>query len=630
VKNTQKNMKTSPHIRGLDLYSKNGIFHLIYSLPGKKEYFFRLKESKNGSSFSDIKKHLQIHTSFLRHCEDSLHVDELATTKLAENRYFMTYTKKDHNLRTHLYGATSHKGMQWEKKSLITGANSFGMVVPEYLFEKHHILYFGHSSIKIATSANLDTWHIMPDAILKPRKNRFDYSALSVARVLNVGEHIALFYLAKNAHKKLCLGVVLLDKKAPGRIIWRSAHPLWQQPIDWITNKIKVLGIIQTQDAFVAYFEHGRGEVFSEKLSYDIEAKEISPKKRVTKVPLSKTIKKARETKPLTRSIKNPIIEPNRENAWEAMATFNPAALYLNDKVHLIYRAQGFDNISVFGYAGSSDGIHIDDRSEQPVYFMNQDFKKNKHPFPCISGGGWGGCEDPRLTQIEDKIYMIYISFNGYAPPGVALTSITTENFLNKVWEWDAPRLISRPGQIQKNWVIFPEKINGHYAVLHSISPKISIDYVASLDDESILIDSYHTKQHYTDKTQWDNIVRGVGATPLKTDHGWLVLYHAMDQRDPNRYKVGAMLLDHADPEKILARCIEPILEPDEHYENEGLKSGVVYVCGAVIKDETLFVYYGGADTTVAVATAPLKEFLDQLITSGKVTMTTMKKRTAQ
>lgn len=622
---TQKNMKTIPHIRGLDLYSKNGLFRLVYSFSGKKEYFFRVKESSNGSSFVDSPKHIKIDTSFLHHREDSLHIDEMATTRLAENRYFMTYTKRDHHLRTHLYGATSHKGIEWQKQSLITGANAFGMVVPGYLFEKHHILYFGDTSIKIATSANLDQWHIMPDAVLRPRKNRFDHSALRVARVLNVGENIALFYTAKNAQKKLCLGVVLLDKKAPGRIVWRSARPLWQQPIDWISNKIKVLGIIQTKNEFVAYFEHGRGEVFSEKLCYDVESDDKKPKKTVKKL-LTKTAKKSRKTKSLTRSVDNPILEPKQENAWEAMATFNPAALYLNDKVHLIYRAQGLDNISVFGYAGSRDGVHIDERSEDPVYFLNQDFKKNKHPFPCISGGGWGGCEDPRLTQIEDKIYMIYISFNGYAPPGVALTSITTENFLNKVWEWESPRLISRPGQIQKNWVIFPEKINGHYAVLHSISPQISIDYVASLDDESLLIDSYHTKQHYTDKSQWDNIVRGVGATPLKTDQGWLVLYHAMDQRDPNRYKVGAMLLDHADPEKILARCTEPILEPDEHYENEGLKAGVVYVCGAVIKDETLFVYYGGADTTVAVATAPLGEFLDQLTTTGKVTMTTLKK----
>ena len=196
---------------------------------------------------------------------------------------------------------------------------------------------------------------------------------------------------------------------------------------------------------------------------------------------------------------------------------------------------------------------------------------------------------------------------------------------MNKVWKWETPKLISRPGQIQKNWVIFPEKINGKFAVLHSITPKISIDLLESLNPDDVLIDSYHTHQHFMNKERWDNIVRGVGAPPLKTESGWLVLYHAMDFRDPNRYKVGAMLLDYENPEKILARCSEPILEPDEKYENEGFKAGVVYVCGAVIKDGTLFVYYGGADMFVAVASAPLKEFMEQLISSGKASLTTKK-----
>jgi predicted GH43/DUF377 family glycosyl hydrolase len=336
----------------------------------------------------------------------------------------------------------------------------------------------------------------------------------------------------------------------------------------------------------------------------------------------------------LIRFQKNPIIKPKEENSWEAAATFNPAALCLNDRIHLIYRAQGHNGISVFGYASSRDGIHIDERSKNPVYFPQKPFeisrgKETVHPYPCMSGGGWGGCEDPRLSRIDEKIYMVYVAFNGYQPPGVALTSIAKDNFLNKIWDWSEPKLISRPGQIQKNWVIFPEKIKDKYAVLHSISPKILINYVDSLDAEDILIDSYHVHQqhsdNYSDKDRWDNIVRGVGAPPLKTEYGWLVFYHAMDSRDPNRYKVGAMLLDHQNPEKVLARCNHPILEPEEKYENEGYKAGVVYVCGAVVKEETLLVYYGGADTFVAVASAPLKEFMEQLISSGKVSLTVKK-----
>ena len=87
-----------------------------------------------------------------------------------------------------------------------------------------------------------------------------------------------------------------------------------------------------------------------------------------------------------------------------------------------------------------------------------------------------------------------------------------------------------------------------------------------------------------------------------------------MDFRDPGKYKVGAMLLDLTDPTKILYRAKRPVLEPETHYENYGHKRGVVYVCGAVVKDDILFVYYGASDKTVAVAAVAFSEFLADLI----------------
>ena len=93
----------------------------------------------------------------------------------------------------------------------------------------------------------------------------------------------------------------------------------------------------------------------------------------------------------------------------------------------------------------------------------------------------------------------------------------------------------------------------------------------------------------------------------MKTRLGWLLFYHAMDMHDPNRYKLGAMILDAEDPTKILYRSKVPVLEPDAYYENQGFKSGVVYSCGAVVKDDELFVYYGGADSVVCVAVANLE-----------------------
>jgi len=111
----------------------------------------------------------------------------------------------------------------------------------------------------------------------------------------------------------------------------------------------------------------------------------------------------------------------------------------------------------------------------------------------------------------------------------------------------------------------------------------------------------------------WDSWVRGVGPPPIKTKYGWLLFYHAIDERDPGKYKVGAMLLDLSNPTKILRRLKEPILEPEESYENDGFKAGVVYASGTVIKDGKILIYYGGADSYVNVAYADFDKFLEEL-----------------
>ena len=177
--------------------------------------------------------------------------------------------------------------------------------------------------------------------------------------------------------------------------------------------------------------------------------------------------------------------------------------------------------------------------------------------------------------------------------------------------------LISPPGSINKNWVLFPEKINGKFAILHSISPHVQIDMVDRLED--LATGTRVIKSRFggdKPRKEWDTWVRGVGPPPLKTDKGWLVLYHAIDKKASRKYKIGALLLDLKNPTKIIARSPAPLLAPDTWYENEE-KPGIVYACGAVIDKGTLFVYYGGGDKYVCVAKTPLKKLLDWLVTSG-------------
>jgi predicted GH43/DUF377 family glycosyl hydrolase len=320
---------------------------------------------------------------------------------------------------------------------------------------------------------------------------------------------------------------------------------------------------------------------------------------------------------PLKKFHKNTTVKPHEKHNWDSQYPFHPAAVHADGRVHLVYRAIGNSGISVLGYASTEDGLQIDERLDEPIYIPRQPFEYNGTILPdpnCAgSGGGFGGCEDPRITEIDGRCYMTYTAFNGY--PRVAITSIATEEFLKKNRKWKPAVLISAPGEVHKNWVIFPEKIRGKYAVLHSISPEILIDYFDNLDfDGSSFIWSYHSSYPAVGrKAHTDCPERCVGPPPLKTKGGWLVIYHAIDDRDPGRYKMRAMVLDYKNPEHVLYRSAGPILEPDARYENEGFKSGVVYSCGAVIKDGTLFVYYGGADTVTCVATANLDKFLDAL-----------------
>ncbi len=606
------------NFRGVEVFYRNKEVSLIYCDPQKESDFLHIRKSKDGFSFSASREQFLL-KSALGLVERPNKIEGAAISELPNGKYFLTYTKKDLTV-SRLYGALSNNGLSWKKIGALSGINAFGALVPEYGFEQHSVLYISGRSIKVAVSADLKKWNVFPRAVLDPRKNYFDHGSLSVGRAFMTSEGIALFYLAKNIHKKLCLGAALFDKKSPGKILWRSNHPLWEQPGHWKTNRIQLIGIVSIRGKFVAYFQEEGGKIFADTLRYTASN---SPK-FLKKKPERKTKidKKGVDAPALKRSPSNPILEPRPDNHWEAMATFNPAALCIDDTIHLLYRAQGYDGLSVLGYASSDDGTTIHGREMYPAYAPSQAFekrpsKKRTHDFSYVSGGGWGGCEDPRLSKIDDTVYMTYVAFNGCQPPGVALTSIDLDDFINKRWNWNVPKLLSRPGVIQKNWVLFPEKINGKFAIMHSISPRILIDYFDDLDAADITIDSYHNG--HADAWRWDNIMRGVGAPPIRTDQGWLVFYHAMDRRDPDKYKVGAMLLDLKNPKKILYRSHRPILEPTEHYENGGYKSGVVYVCGAVIKDETLFVYYGGSDRCTAVASSPIETFIHQLISHQEI-----------
>ena len=289
----------------------------------------------------------------------------------------------------------------------------------------------------------------------------------------------------------------------------------------------------------------------------------------------------------LTRIFKNPALSPRQHLPWEKEGVLNPAAILLDGKIHLLYRAIGSDGVSRVGYASSSDGFHFDEVCTHPIFAFEkprllyagvQRFDPVMYP----SGGSFGGVEDPRVTMIDGIIYMTFNAFDGWDFMRIGLTMINEKDFLKKRWSaWSKPILLSPPGEIHKNWMIFPEKINGKFAIIHSISPNVEVEYRSSMT--AIGSREPFIKSPVGVRTAgskgWDGRIRGAGPPPLKTDKGWLVLYHANQSGEPHKYKLGALLLDLQDPTKVLAKSILPILEPDLWYENDA-KPGIVYACG--------------------------------------------------
>ncbi len=306
------------------------------------------------------------------------------------------------------------------------------------------------------------------------------------------------------------------------------------------------------------------------------------------------------------RAKENPIIIPNPEHLWEAQSTFNPAAILLEGKTHILYRAMSCDNTSSIGYASTENGFDILERLDKPIYIPREDFELKK-----INNAN-SGCEDPRLTQIGENIYMFYTAYDSIGPPRVAVSSINEKDFLLHKWNWSKPFLITPKGFDEKDTCLLPEKFPDGYFILHRVDNQICGDYLKSLDFE---IESVKKCIRILGPrtNAWDSLKVGITAPPIKTQKGWLLLYHGVSSSH-GIYRVGAALLDLKDPTIVLSRSTDPIFEPVEQYEKIGIVNNVVFPCGMTVQDGILYIYYGGADKVVGVATIELDIILNALL----------------
>ncbi|MEM9752037.1 MAG: glycosidase [Planctomycetota bacterium] len=323
----------------------------------------------------------------------------------------------------------------------------------------------------------------------------------------------------------------------------------------------------------------------------------------------------------------NPILGPKPENAWEAKVATNPAAWMEDDgTIRMLYRAAGHDEQHkvYFGLAESRDGFHFTRVSDEPVFGPSED-------------GFDAGCvEDPRVMKIGEFYYVTYAvraqapgqywlgddapwqrdplapeapiaMRENYTVTGLAMTRDFT------TWFRCGP--LTDRSVDDRDVMLFPETIGGSSYMIHRpmqwTGPKYGTEFPAiwisrGTDPLSMSESQLLAKAEFP----WECKVGG-NTPPMRTEDGWLTLYHGVGP--DKRYRLGALVLDLDDPTIVRYRSQGWFLEPTEDYELKGYYKGVVFPCGKFVKDGKLFTYYGGGDKVVGVATCNFGELMEYL-----------------
>ncbi len=244
-------------------------------------------------------------------------------------------------------------------------------------------------------------------------------------------------------------------------------------------------------------------------------------------------------------------------------------------------------SLSHFRSAWSNDGVHFE-IGEHPCLYPGK-------PFEAY------GVEDPRLQWIEEKYILTYsaVSANGIA------TALATSDDLE---QFERKGLVFLPNN--RNIVIFPEKIKGNYVALHR-------PFGHGWGEDMVWIAYSPDLFHWGGfellmrpcPGAWDCFKIGAGAPPIKTEEGWLLIYHGADEA--GKYALGVVLLDFENPTRILGRSKEPVLDPETSYEQTGFFGGVVFTCGAVLRaNGQIDIYYGASDEVLCLASTSEKGLL--------------------
>jgi beta-1,4-mannooligosaccharide/beta-1,4-mannosyl-N-acetylglucosamine phosphorylase len=294
----------------------------------------------------------------------------------------------------------------------------------------------------------------------------------------------------------------------------------------------------------------------------------------------------------LKRHQANPIIAPE-DMPFACYTVMNAGATLFKGKVLLLLRVETLERKTAFHVATSDDGIHFEvcpDAINYPLSYT-EERTNPAHRF------------DMRITEIEGVYYVCHAAWIGY---GCCIGMATTEDFIN----FKPMPYLSEP--MNRNAVLFPEKINGLYARLdrpqtNTESGEIWVSYSPDLEfwGRSLPVQ--------LPTMPWSGKKKGSGCIPVKTDKGWLEVYHATAKTcSSENYYLGVCLLDLEDPSKIIAAPTDMILAAQEPYECMGQTPNVVFTGGGVVMpDGTYNIYYGGADTRMCLAQTTVQELVD-------------------
>ncbi len=291
----------------------------------------------------------------------------------------------------------------------------------------------------------------------------------------------------------------------------------------------------------------------------------------------------------------NPILTA-KDWPYPANTVFNAGATRFNNQTLLLIRVEDLRGSSHLTVATSRDGVTGWEIKGHPAL----------HPDDGLSSESWG-IEDPRIAYLEtDEKYVI--CYTGYSRGGPAVCLATTDSF----------RDFKRYGTIlppfNKDASVFPKKIGGQYVLIHrpAFSEESAYIWLAKSPDLQ------HWGQHglvmETRPGFWDSQKIGMGPPPIETSEGWLILYHGVRLTAAGSiYRLGLALLDLEDPAKVIRRSQQWVFGPSTDFERAGDVDNANFPCGLVVDEQTdeLYLYYGAADTCLALATAKVSELLE-------------------